>query len=300
MPEKNVVSWTSIIAGYAQSSQENEAIKMYLEMWLAGILPDQFTFGSIIRASSGMNSFELGTQMHANVIKLASGSHLIAQNALITMYTNFGKISEASHVFSNIKTKDLISWSSMISGFSRLGYEEEAFACFKKMFSHGTFDPNEFIFGSILSTCGSLLNPEYGKQIKNPDVVSWNTIISGFAYSGYANEAVMYFKKMRNTGITPDVITLRSLLCAFTTPLTLHQGKQLHSYVTKTGLDIHVSVCNTLLSMYAKCSDILSAFQIFNDLQNNKDLVSWNTILTVCVQNKQSEKVFKIFRSMVV
>ncbi|CAI9264302.1 unnamed protein product [Lactuca saligna] len=338
MPERNVVSWTSMIAGYSQTGQENEAIKMYCEMRLSGIMPDQFTFASIIRASSGMNSIKLGRQLHANVIKLSSGSHLIAQNALITMYTNFGKISEASLVFSSIRTKDLISWSSMISGFSQLGYEQESLACFKNMFSYGTYNPNEFIFGSILSACGNLLHPEYGKQIhamsikhmlqkdtfvgcslsdmyarfgflnsaetafcqiENPDVVSWNTIIAGFAYSGYVNEAVFYFSKMRNMGFKPDDITLRSLLCAFTTPSTLHQGKQLHSYVTKTGLDIHISVCNTLLSMYAKCSDLVNAFQIFNDLENNKDLVSWNTILTICIQNKQSEKVFKLFRLLI-
>lgn len=152
MWERNVVSWTALIAGYSQNG-DIEAIKLYIQMQRSGFMPDHFTFGSVIKACSSM---PLGMQLHSQVIKSEFGSHLIPQNALIAMYSKFGQVNEACNVFSLIKSKDLISWSSIIAGFSKLGYESKSLSYFKEMLSQSTFHPNEFLFGSVFSACGSL------------------------------------------------------------------------------------------------------------------------------------------------
>ena len=84
-------------------------------------MPDQFTFGSIIRACSGLCCVGLGRQLHAHVIKSEHGSHLIAQNALIAMYTKFDRILDAWNVVSGIPRKHITLWGSMIAAFSKLG-----------------------------------------------------------------------------------------------------------------------------------------------------------------------------------
>ncbi|KAL8463932.1 hypothetical protein ACS0TY_033753 [Phlomoides rotata] len=334
MWERNVVSWTALIAGYSQNSQNIEAIKLYIQMQRSGFMPDHFTFGSVIKASSNM---PLGLQLHSQVIKSEFGSHLIPQNALIAMYSKFGQINEACNVFSCIKSKDLISWSSIIAGFSKLGYELESLSCFKEMLSQSTYHPNEFLFGSVFSACGSLGQLEYGRQIhglsikygfegdafagcsltdmyarcgvlssakttfgliENPDIVSWNAVITAFAYGGDANEAMSILSQMRHSTSAPDDITVRSLLCGFTDPSTLSQGKQVHSYIIKIGLDVDLPVCNTLLTMYSNCSDHIDAYRMFNIIRDTADLVSWNVIITMCMQNHQVEEVFSLFRLM--
>ena len=276
MPKRNVVSWTSVIAGYSQHGQEIHAIKLYFLMQKSGLMPDQFTFGSIIRSCSSLSSIELGRQLHVHVIKSEFGSHLIAQNALIAMYTKFGQIADALDVFSGIKKKDFISWSAMIACFSQIGYELEALSHFKEMLSQGVYQPNEFVFGSAFSACGSRLQPECGRQIhgmitkfglgrdtfavcslsdiyakcglldfaktafyhiERPDVVAWSAIIAGFAYGGDANEAMLCFSQMRLLAVSPDDSTVRSLLCACTSPVTLNQGMQIQSYLIKVGFD---------------------------------------------------------------
>ncbi|KAI7982773.1 Pentatricopeptide repeat-containing protein [Camellia lanceoleosa] len=126
----------------------------------SGLMPDQFTFGSIIRSCSSLSSIELGRQLHVHVIKSEFGSHLIVQNALIAMYKKFGQIVDALDVFSVIAKKDLMSWSLMITGFSQLGYELEALSHLKEMLFQGVYQPNEFVFGSAFSACGSLLQLE--------------------------------------------------------------------------------------------------------------------------------------------
>ncbi|XP_052172702.1 pentatricopeptide repeat-containing protein At3g53360, mitochondrial isoform X2 [Diospyros lotus] len=337
MPQRNVVSWTSVIAGYSQHGQEVEAIRLYFQMRQSGIPSDQFTFGSIIRACSNLSAIELGKQLHAHVIKSKFGSHLIAQNALIAMYVRYGQIDSALDVFSRITEKDLISWSSIIAGFSQLGYESEALNHFKKLLSQGAYQPNEFAFGSAFHACGSLLQPESGRQIhgmsikfglggdtyavsslsdmyakcglldsaktaffqiERPDMVSWNTIIAGFAYGGDTEEALLFFSRMRYLGLNPDDITVRSLLCACTSQVTLTQGLQIHSYVVKLGFDLDITVCNTLLSMYAKCSSLRVTFKMFNEVRTHADLVSWNTILTACMQYNQPGEVFPLLKMM--
>ncbi|KAL1533978.1 pentatricopeptide repeat-containing protein, mitochondrial [Salvia divinorum] len=338
MWERNVVSWNAMIAGYSQHGQDIEAIESYIEMQRSGFMPNHFTFGGVIKACSSLAEAGLGEQLHAKVVKSEFGSHLIAQNALIAMYNKFGRINEAWDVFSSIKIKDLISWSSIIAGLSKLGYEIEALSCFKEMLSLGTYHPNEFIFGSVFRACGSLGRPEYGRQIhgvsvkygfetnafagcsltdmyarcgflysaktsfkliKHPDIVSWNAVLAAFAYGGDANGAMLFFSQTRHSGSAPNDITVRSLLCGFADPSTLSQGKQVHCYIIKTGLVLDLPVCNTLLSMYANCSEHMDACKMFNDIRgSDADLVSWTAIITMFMHKHWAAEVFSLFRTM--
>ncbi|KAH9735392.1 pentatricopeptide repeat-containing protein [Citrus sinensis] len=337
MPQRNVVSWTAMIAGCSQNYQENDAIKLYIQMLQSGVMPGQFTFGSIIKACSGLGSVCLGRQLHAHVIKSEHGSHLIAQNALIAMYTKFDRILDARNVFSGIARKDVTSWGSMIAAFSKLGYELEALCHFNEMLHHGAYQPNEFIFGSVFSACSSLLHYECGRQIHgkcikfglgrdtyagcslcdmyarcglldfarilfneidSPDLASWNALIAGVASHSNANEAMSLFSEMRDRELLPDGLTVHSLLCACIGRLTLYQGMQVHSYIIKMGFDSNVPVCNAILTMYAKCSVLCNALLVFKELGKNADSVSWNSIIAACLQHNQAEELFRLFSRM--
>ncbi|KAL0847930.1 hypothetical protein Bca101_021177 [Brassica carinata] len=337
MPRRNLVSYTSVISGYSRNGQEGEAIKLYIEMLRAGLVPDQFSFGSIIKACASGGDAVLGKQLHCQVIKLEPSSSLFAQNALIAMYVSFAQISDARRVFCGIPVKDVISWGSIIAGFSQLGYEFEALGHLKDMLSYGVFQPNEYIFGSSLKACSSLLRPDYGSQIhglciksafsedpfagcslcdmyarcgflssarrvfhqiERPDTASWNVIIAGLANNGYADQAVSLFSRMRSSGYAPDATSLRSLLCGQT---GLCQGMQIHAFIVKYGLVTDLSVCNSLLTMYSCCcSDLNSCFRMFEEFRNKADSVSWNAILTACLRHEQPAEVLRLFKMMLV
>ncbi|KAK7245163.1 hypothetical protein RIF29_39998 [Crotalaria pallida] len=337
MQQRNVISWTLMISGYSQNGQAKDAIIMYIQMLRSGHFPDQLTFGSIIKACFIAGDIDLGKQLHAHVIKSGFGHHIIAQNALISMYTKFGQITDASDVFTMIANKDLISWGSMITGFTQVGYEVEALYLLRDMLRQGVYQPNEFIFGSVFSACSGLLEPEFGRQIhglsakfglgrnvfagcslcdmyakfgllssakmafyqiENPDLVSWNAIIATFANSGDADEAISIFCEMIHMGLIPDSITFLSLLCACGNPMTLNQGMQIHSHIIKIGFDKDAAVCNSLLSMYTKCSNLHDAFAVFKDTSGNANTVSWNAILSACLQHKQPGEAFRLFKQM--
>ncbi|KAH9735419.1 pentatricopeptide repeat-containing protein [Citrus sinensis] len=161
MPLRNVVSWTAMIAGRSQNGQENDTIELYIHMLQSGAMPNRFTFGSIIRACSGLCCVGLGRQLHAHVIKSEHDSHLISQNALIAMYTKFDRILDAWNVFSSIARKDITSWGSMIAAFSKL-------------------DSARIVFN----------------EIESPDLASWNAIIAGVARAGCVHEADDFINQM--------------------------------------------------------------------------------------------------------
>ncbi|KAF9595876.1 hypothetical protein IFM89_005362 [Coptis chinensis] len=338
MSEHNVVSWSSMIAGYTQNHREKDAMKFYVKMQRSGVVPDQFAFGSVIRACAGLNDVELGKQLHGHVLKFEFGAEcIIPKNALVAMYTKFNETDSAWIVFDKIVSKDLVSWGSMISGFVQQGCEIEALELFVEMHSLGVYCPNEFIFGSVFSACSGILNSEYGRrihglsikfgfgkdvyagcslcdmyakcgslesakkafyQINEPDLVSWNAIIAGFAYSSDSNESMSLFSQMRHLAFVPEEITIRCLLCSFTTFASLYQGKQVHAYVLKMGLDVDVPVCNTLITMYTNCLDLSAAFNIFDEMTGNLDSVSWNAILTACLRHNQPNDACRFLKLM--
>ncbi|OEL27474.1 Pentatricopeptide repeat-containing protein [Dichanthelium oligosanthes] len=329
MPDRNPVSWAAVIAAHAQNSRCADALGLFSSMLRTGTAPDQFALGSAVRACAELGDVGLGRQVHAQAIKSEDGSDLIVQNALVTMYSKSGSVGDGLMLFQRIRDKDLISWGSIIAGLAQQGCEVEALRIFRDMIAAGMHHPNEFHFGSVFRACGVVDSLEYGEQIHGlsvkyrldcdsysgcslsdmyarcnkldsarkvfyrieaPDLVSWNSLINGCSAEGLLSEAMVLFSEMRHSGLRPDGITVKGLLCACVGYDALHQGRVIHSYLVKLGLNGDVTVCNSLLSMYARCLDFPSAMDVFHDT-NGRDVVTWNSILTACVQHQHLEEV---------
>ncbi|KAL6652370.1 hypothetical protein ACP70R_011295 [Stipagrostis hirtigluma subsp. patula] len=333
MPDRNPVSWAAVIAAHAQNSRCADAMGLFSSMLRSGTAPDQFALGSAVRACAELGDVGLGRQVHAMVIKSVGGSDLIVQNALVTMYSKSGLVEDGLTLFERIRDKDLITWGSIIAGLAQQGCEMEALQIFREMISEGLHQPNEFHFGSVFSACGVVGSLEYGEQIHGlsvkyrldrnsyagcslsdmyarcnkldsarkvfyrieaPDLVAWNSLINAYSAEGCLSEALVLFSEMRDAGLRPDGITVRGLLCACVGCGALYHGRTIHSYLVKLGLEGDITVCNSLLSMYARCMDFPSAMDVFHET-NDRDIVTWNSILTACVQHQHLEEVFKLF-----
>ncbi|KAJ1271899.1 hypothetical protein BS78_06G161100 [Paspalum vaginatum] len=333
MPERNPVSWAAVIAAHAQNSRCADAMGLFSSMLRSGTAPDQFALGSAVRACAEQGDVGFGRQVHAQAIKSENGSDLIVQNALVTMYSKSGSVGDGFMLFQRIRDKDLISWGSIIAGLAQQGCEMDALQIFKEMIAEGIHDPNEFHFGSVFRACGIADSLEFGEQIHGlsvkyrldrnshagcslsdmyarcnkldsarkafhrieaPDLVCWNSLINAYSAEGLLSEAMALFSEMRESGLRPDGITVRGLLCACIGCDALHQGRAIHLYLVKIGLSRDVTVCNSLLSMYSRCLDFPSAMDVFHET-NDRDVVTWNSILTACVQHQHLEDVFKLF-----
>lgn len=152
MPDKDAIAWTTLISGHVQNELFAEAINLFSEMWTQGVLPLNYTYSILLGATGAMAYLDPGRQFHCLLIKTHYEFDLILDNSLISMYAKCGEIHDAYSIFSNMVSRDLISWNSMIMGFSVHGLSNETLEIFKAMVESGTL-PNSVTFLSILSAC---------------------------------------------------------------------------------------------------------------------------------------------------
>lgn len=217
---KDVVSWNAIISALAEKNLMLDALRLFSLMLEEPIEPNYVTIASILPVCASFAkyvSYRFGREIHGYVqrrTKLMEDFSVC--NALMSLYLRVGQMEEAEIFFWHMKQRDLVSWNTIISGYS--------------------------------------LNDEW-------------------------LEAVDHFYKLLCLGIEPDSVTLISVLpsCAYSQNLPM--GKMIHGYILRHPiLREDSAVGNALVSFYTKCRDGKSAFQSFS-LISNKDLISWNSML---------------------
>ncbi|KAK7843466.1 pentatricopeptide repeat-containing protein [Quercus suber] len=123
------------------------------------------------------------------------------------------------------------------------------------------------------------------ENLIDPDIVSWNTVLSGFQKS---EDALSFALRMNLNGVVFDPVSYTTILAfcsddevsACGQERNLDFGKQMHGLIMKTGYGRHVSVCNVLMSLYSKCEVVEDAKLVFQ-IMNDRNVVSWTTIISV-------------------
>eukprot|EP01018_Ginkgo_biloba_P007317 Gb_00862 [translate_table: standard] len=335
MRERNLVSWNAMIAGYVQHENSEEALKMFCQMQRAGMKPNQFTFGSVLRACAYREELELGKQIHANISATGFESDVFVSSALIDMYIKCGSTEDAQKVFDKMFERSLYSWSAMIAGYARNGQGEEALNLFLHMKETDT-KSDQFIFSSVIRACASLVALEEGKQVHadivktgfesdifvgsalidtyakcgsiedarkvfdkllKPNVVSWTAMIVGYAQNGNEEAALRLFCEMQWAGMGLNQITLASVISVCAGLAVLEPGKQVHACVIKTAFGSNVFVASGLLDMYANSGIITEARKVFDRITKRDD-VSWNAMIAGYSHHGHGEEALKLFQQM--
>ncbi|KAM2821569.1 hypothetical protein COP1_037644 [Malus domestica] len=152
MPEKDAIAWTVMISGHVQNELFAEATNLFSEMRSEGVLPLSSTYSVLLGAAGAMAYLDSGKQFHSLLIKTQYEFDLFINNALISMYAKCGELDDAYRTFSNMCFRDLISWNSLIMGFSDHGHANETLKIFGAMVK-SKIRPNSVTFLGILSAC---------------------------------------------------------------------------------------------------------------------------------------------------
>ncbi|KAI3766693.1 hypothetical protein L2E82_16762 [Cichorium intybus] len=249
MPVKDTISWNAIISGYFENDDCLEGLKLFLDMLNHFIVPDLMTITSVISACELIGDETLGKTLQGYATKHEYGKDISIHNSLIQLYSSLGSWEEAEKIFTRIITKDMVSWTSMISGYENNGQPEKALEVYKNM-KKDHIAPDEITLASVISACASLgfidtgielheyakktglisyvivansLIDLYSKcklidkgikvfqQIPNKNVISWTSIILGLKINNRSLEALTFFRKMILT-VTPNSVTLITIL----------------------------------------------------------------------------------------
>lgn len=236
---------------------------------------------------------------------------------------------------SNFDDDDLVFWTAMIVGYTQRGYPQAALELFtdKKWYR---ILPNSVTLASLLSACAQLENIVMGKSLHvlvvkygldgtslrnalvdmyakcglsfdaryvfettvDKDVVSWNSVISGYAQSGSAYEALDLFHRMRLESFSPDAVTVVGVLSACASVGALQIGSSLHAFAFKYGLvSCSIYVGTALLNFYAKCGEANLARMVF-DTMGEKNAVTWSAMIGGCGMQGDGVGSLALFRDM--
>ncbi|KAH7430855.1 hypothetical protein KP509_08G017300 [Ceratopteris richardii] len=312
----SVVSWTSLIAGFVEYGMIEDAFQSFEVMKEYEVCPNDATFICILRICGiGADGIIKGRQIHAQIVKHGLEVQISVGNILIDMYFKCGSIVDAQNVFDNLHSLDVISWTTLLSGYAEHGLCEQAFTCLDQM-QNGGVAPNSTSFLCALKACQSFYNFHKGLElhaeiileeyeedlflgnmlidfyvnsglmidakevfdhISARNVVSWNSLISGFADQGNVDTVKDLLKEMELEGISPtDTTFLCSLKVCNKDSLSL--GQEIHIWITKKGYDSENFLKNSLVDMYSKCGLLLETHTVFHS-QGGCDIISWNSLM---------------------
>ncbi|CAK9176925.1 unnamed protein product [Ilex paraguariensis] len=136
------------------------------------------------------------------------------------------------------------------------------------------------------------------KLTPEQDVLLWTTLASGFTQNMKFKEAIDAFCEMLVSGIVPNNYTYAGMVNACTSIPALELGKQIHSKVIMAGLEEDVSVGNSLVNMYMKCSSMLKdALKVFRGI-TSPNVISWTSLIVGLAECGLEQEAFQAFEEM--
>eukprot|EP01018_Ginkgo_biloba_P025610 Gb_06572 [translate_table: standard] len=161
---RDVISWTALIAVNAQQGHGEDALKLFCQMQHAGMEPNQFTFASVLKASASLAAMEQGRQIYAHIMKSGFEADVIVGNALVDMFAKCGSIEDARRVFNKMSEHNLVSWNTILVGYAQHGQGKNVLDLFQQMQWAGT-KPDGITFVAVLSACTHVGLVEEGRQL---------------------------------------------------------------------------------------------------------------------------------------
>ncbi|WOL03408.1 hypothetical protein Cni_G12128 [Canna indica] len=135
MRSMNIFSWNTIIraAAVCENLQTSATFVLYTEMLQRGTLPDRYTFPFLLKACRSPSDLNYGKLVHCHALILGLNNDKFVQTALLTMYLSCGHLNNAHYLFNEITHRDVVVWTTMISGLADRCCHEEALEVFSEM-----------------------------------------------------------------------------------------------------------------------------------------------------------------------
>lgn len=254
--------------------------------------------------------------IHGNIVKTGTHEDLFVMTFLVNVYAKCGVMENARKVFDNLPRRNVIAWTTLVTGYVQNSQPLVAFRVFIEMLETGAY-PTNYTLGIVLNACASLQSIEFGKQvhayiikyridfdtsvgnslssfyskfgslefairafqkIKEKNVISWTSAISSCCDNGQAARSLGFFTEMLSDGVEPNEYTLTSVLSACCVMLTLGLGAQIHSLSIKLGYGSSIPIKNSVMYLYLKCGWLIEAQKLFESMET-LNLITWNAMI---------------------
>ncbi|GMH04179.1 hypothetical protein Nepgr_006018 [Nepenthes gracilis] len=336
LPKPSLFLYNAMIRMYSQSGSSVEAVKLFIRM-LSSVpfRANKFTYPFVIKACRDLSWLKVGVLVYGKAIRSGHGRDMFVLNSLLAMYMNCGKTEAARWVFDTMRERTVVAWNTMISGYVKNGFANEALVIFNQMVDLDV-ELDSATIVSLLPACGELKELALGRKLHavveekglgdsisvwnslidmytkcgcmdearvifgnmtERDVVTWTVTINGYILNGDERSAFGLWRPMQLEGIKPNTVTIASLISACANLQELKRGMCFHGWAVRQKLEDDVIVKTALIDMYAKCNWLGLSFRLFTRTPENQT-GPWNAILSGCMHNGLATGTIKNFKQM--
>ncbi|CAL4952176.1 unnamed protein product [Urochloa decumbens] len=253
--QPDAVTWTTLLSAHARCGRHLEVLELFRDMHSSGCEGNAEAVAVALSACpyAGGPALAKGRSIHAyGFVKGVVHGYMFVANSLVCMYGKLGEMGEAEKVFQEAREKNAVTWNALITSYAAAGMCKEALDVLARMECRG---------GIVV-----------------PNVVSWSAVIGGFASSGDMEQALELFRQMQQRRLSPNVVTLATVLSGCAELLASRLGQEVHGHTIRAVLDRHSLVQNGLVNMYGKCGRVTAARRVFDQMKS-RDLISWNSMI---------------------
>ncbi|CAE6062207.1 unnamed protein product [Arabidopsis arenosa] len=327
MHKPRIFLWNTLFKGYVRNQLPFESVLLYKKMRDLGVRPDEFTYPFVVKAISQLGVLSCGFALHAHVVKNGFECLGIVATELVMMYMKFGELSSAEFLFDSMQVKDLVAWNAFIAVCVQTGNSAIALEYFNKMCADAVqFD--SFTVVSMLSACGQLGSLEIGEEIydrarkeeidcniivenarldmhlkcgsteaarvlfdemKQRNVVSWSTMIVGYAMNGDSREALALFTMMQNEGLRPNYVTFLGVLSACSHAGLVNEGKRYFSLMVRSNdknIEPRKEHYACMVDLLGRSGLLKEAYDFIKKMPVEPDTGIWGALLGACAVHR--------------
>ncbi|PKA57177.1 Pentatricopeptide repeat-containing protein [Apostasia shenzhenica] len=337
MPEKDIVVWGTVIAGFAHNKLHREALNSFRHMGDNRIEPNSVVLTSLLPVVAELLQRNLGREIHCYVMKrFRNYTKMVSiQTGLIDMYCRCKDMVSARGVFYSISERNEVCWTALMSGYASNNRHEQALRTIVwmqqegikpdivsiatvlpisaklKAWRHGQeihayalkhlFLPNVPISTSLItmySECGKQVSCcKVFDEMPRKNLIAWTALLESYLRAGWPVESLQVFRTMLRANQRPDALILCRILKATGDLSALKLGKEIHAQVFKLKLDMYFLLVAGIVNFYGKCREIQKARKVFDGAQSRGSL-TWTAVIEACCYNKEYKEALDLFNEM--
>ncbi|KAL0459482.1 UNVERIFIED_CONTAM: Pentatricopeptide repeat-containing protein, chloroplastic [Sesamum latifolium] len=320
IPQKDHISWTTIIAGYVQNFCYVKALQSFREVLVQGIEIDKMMIESVLLASRGLKCISLAKEIHGYIVRREL-SDIVLWNTFVDIYGESGEVDYARNIFELLEVKNVVSWTSMIACYVQNGLAYEALGLSFHMVKSGV-ELDSIALLSILSAAADLSALRKGKEVhgflirrclhlgesiasslvdmyascgavdnsykvfnstKDKDLVLWTSMINAYGMHGQGVTAIELFRKMEAENLRPDHIAFLALLYACSHSSLVDAGKRYFNIMQcQYDLEPWPEHYACLVDLLGRANCLEEAFELVESMKLEPTAAVWCALLGAC------------------
>lgn len=247
---------------------------------------------------------------------------VVSWTTMITAYSQMGDLANALSTFRKMPERNVVTWNAMLASYMQNELREEGLKMYVLMLREAEARPDSITFTTLLCACADLGALRLGNQvfsqtakfgvgsdvsvanvsvklyarcgrieeareifysINGKNLISWNTMITGYAQNGLGKKAIEAFESMLLTSTNPDQITFIGLLSACRHAGLVSEGKYYFASMMKRhnifpGTE-HIAC---MVDLLGRAGLLGEAKAMIDDMETDPTAEIWGALLNAC------------------